>query len=176
VRASLLLPTCTPEWYQPRSALLAACIGLFGCKHFQMADSDVRWLQLLENYGKALGMLQRALEIASAGALSELEDLGLIQTFKSTHELSWLLLNDYLGDQGVSGISGSRDAVREAVLRELLTAGTEDIWMAMIRSRNLTSHTYNPALAHEIAELIQRSYAPALQSLQQELLARAQRR
>jgi len=76
----------------------------------------------------------------------------------------------------VSGISGSRDAVREAVVRELLPAGTEGIWMAMIRSRNLTSHTYNPALAHEIAELIQRSYAPALQGLQQELLARAQRR
>ena len=76
----------------------------------------------------------------------------------------------------VSGISGSRDAVREAVVRELLPAGTEDIWMAMIRSRNLTSHTYNPALAHEIAELIERSYAPALQGLQQELLARAQRR
>jgi hypothetical protein len=75
-----------------------------------------------------------------------------------------------------SGISGSRDAVREAVVRELLPAGTEDAWMAMIRSRNLTSHTYNPALAHEIAELIERSYAPALEGLQQELIARAQRR
>jgi len=74
VRASLLLPTCTPEWYQPRSALQAACIGFLGCKHVRMADPDVRWLQ-------------RALEIASAGALSELEELGLIQTFKSTHEL-----------------------------------------------------------------------------------------
>ena len=168
--------TFTPEWYQPRSALQAACIGFLGCKHVRMADSDVRWLKRLENYDKALGMLQRALQIASAGALSELEELGLIQTFKSTHELSWLLLKDYLADQGVSGISGSRDAVREAVVRELLPAGTEDIWMAMIRSRNLTSHTYNPALAHEIAELIQRSYAPALQGLQQELLARAQRR
>jgi len=76
----------------------------------------------------------------------------------------------------VSGISGSRDAVREGVVRELLPADTEDIWMAMIRSRNLTSHTYNPALAHEIAELIQRSCSLALQGLQQELLARAQRR
>jgi len=176
VRASLLLPTCTPEWYQPRSALQAACIGLFGCKHVRMADPDVRWLQRLENYSKALATLQRALEIASQRALSELEEQGLIQAFEFTHELSWLLLKDYLADQGVSGISGSRDAVREAVVRELLPAGTEDIWMAMIRSRNLTSHTYNPALAHEIAELIQRSYAPALQGLQQELLARAQRR
>ena len=82
---------------------------------------------------------------------------------------------------GCSGISGSRDAVREAlvrkaVVRELLPAGTGNTWMAMIRSRNLTSHTYNPALAHEIATLIQRSYAPALETLQQELLARVQRR
>jgi len=179
VRASLLLPTFTPEWYQPRSALQAACIGFLGCKHVRMADPDVRWLKRLENYGKALETLLRALEIASAGALSELEEMGLIQTFKSTHELSWLLSKDYVADQGVSGISGSRDAVREAVreavVRELLPAGTEEIWMAMIRGHNLTSHTHNPALAHEIAELIQRSYAPALQGLQQELLARAQR-
>ena len=141
-----------------------------------MADSDVRWLQRLENYCKALATLQRALEIASQRALSELEEQGLIQAFEFTHELSWLLLKDYLADQGVSGISGSRDAVREAVVRELLPAGTEDTWMAMIRSRNLTSHTYNPELAHEIAELIQRSYSPALESLQRELLVRAQRR
>ena len=141
-----------------------------------MANADVRWLQRLENYGKALATLQRALEIANQRALSELEEQGLIQAFEFTHELSWLLLKDYLADQGVSGISGSRDAVREAVVRELLPAGTEDAWMAMIRSRNLTSHTYNPALAHEIATLIQRSYAPALEGLQQELLARAQRR
>jgi hypothetical protein len=35
------------------------------------------------------------------------------QAFEFTHELSWLLLKDFLADQGVSGISGSRDAVRE---------------------------------------------------------------
>ena len=45
-------------------------------------------------------------------------------------------------DQGVAGISGSRDAVREAVARQLLPQGEESVWMAMIRSRNLTSHTY----------------------------------
>ena len=48
-------------------------------------------------------------------------------------------------DQGVAGISGSRDAVREAVARQLLPQGQESVWMAMIRSRNLTSHTYLPS-------------------------------
>ena len=46
--------------------------------------------------------------------------------------------------------------------------------MAMIRSHNLTSHTYNPALAEEIAQLIATQYGKALQSLQQELRRRAE--
>ncbi len=56
--------------------------------------------------------------------LLELEDQGLIQAFEFTHELSWRLLKDFLADQRVSGISGSRDAMREAVVRGILPAGT----------------------------------------------------
>jgi hypothetical protein len=46
--------------------------------------------------------------------------------------------------------------------------------MAMIRSRNLTSHTYNPALADEITHLIATQYGKELQGLQQELRRRAE--
>lgn len=141
-----------------------------------MAAADVRWLQRLENYGRALQALQRGVEAARQRQLSELEEQGLIQAFEFTHELSWQLLKDYLADQGVSGISGSRDAVREAVVRELLSPGSEETWMAMIRSRNLTSHTYNPALAVEIANLIVQRYAPALEDLLESMQSRAARR
>ena len=106
--------------------------------------------------------------------LSELEQQGLIQAFEFTHELSWLLLKDFLVDQGVSGISGSRDAVREAVVRELLPACTESTWMAMIRSLTLTSHTYNPPFAAEITQLIGTQYGKELQSLQKEFRRRAE--
>jgi nucleotidyltransferase substrate binding protein (TIGR01987 family) len=139
-----------------------------------MADADVRWQQRLENYERALATLERALSLEATRPLSELEQLGLIQTFEFTHELSWLLLKDFLVDQGVSGISGSRDAVRQAVVTELLPAGTESTWMAMIRSRNLTSHTYNPALAGEIAQLNTNQYGKELQGLQQELHRRSE--
>jgi nucleotidyltransferase substrate binding protein (TIGR01987 family) len=122
-----------------------------------LAASNVRWLQRLENDGRALATLQRALQTARERALSELEEQGLIQSFEFTHELSWLLLKDFLVDQGVSGISGSRDAVREAVVRDLLPAGSEDTWMAMIRSRNLTSHTYIPALLEFEGLLLERA-------------------
>ena len=119
-----------------------------------MTTPDIRWIQRLENFQRALATLQRAIGLAQSRPLSELEELGLIQAFEFTHELSWLLLKDFLVDQGVAGISGSRDAVREAVVRQLLPQGDETVWMAMIRSRNLTSHTYNPAVAREIAEAI----------------------
>ena len=123
-----------------------------------MADADVRWLQRLDNYERALATLERALSLAANRPLSELEQQGLIQAFEFTHELSWLLLKDFLVDQGVSGISGSRDAVREAVVRELLPAGTESTWMAMIRHRSLTSDTDDSALAEETEQLIARPY------------------
>jgi len=95
----------------------------------------------LDNYGRALGTLQRTLQITQQRPLSELVEQGLIQAFECTHELSWLLIKDFLEDQGVRSISGSRDAVREAVVRELLQEGSEATWMAMIESRNFTSHT-----------------------------------
>ena len=114
-----------------------------------MTTPDIRWTQRLVNFRRALATLQRAIGLAQSRPLSELEELGLIQAFEFTHELSWLLLKDSLVDQGVAGISGSRDAV----------------WMAMIRSRNLTSHTYNPAVAREIADLIVHRYGPVFQQL-----------
>ena len=129
-----------------------------------MTSQDIRWIQRLENFQRALTTLQRAIGLARSRPLSELEEQGLIQAFEFTHELSWLLIRDFLVDQGVAGISGSRDAVREAVARQLLQ-GEESVWMAMIRSRNLTSHTYNPAVAREIAELIVDRYGPVFQQL-----------
>ena len=130
-----------------------------------MTSPDIRWIQRLENFQRALSTLQRTIGLAQSRPLSELEEQGLIQAFEFTHELSWLLSRDFLVDQGVAGISGSRDAVREAVARQLLPQGEESVWMAMIRSRNLTSHTYNPAVAREIAELIVDRFGPVFQQL-----------
>ena len=141
-----------------------------------MATSDIRWIQRLENFHCASAFLQRGIGLSQTRALSELEQLGLIHSFKFTHELSWLLIRDFLVDQAVAGISGSLDAVREAVVSQLLPQGDESVWMAMIRSRNLTSHTYNPAVAREIAELIVNRYGPVFQQLAKLMQQRANAR
>ena len=138
-----------------------------------MTSHDIRWRQRSSNYRRALARLGEAVELSGQRPLSDLERQGLIQAFEFTHELSWQLLKDVLVDQGVAGISGSRDAVRESVRLDLLPQGDELSWMAMIRSRNLTSHTYNPAIAREIALLIVEQYAPALERLLAALEPRA---
>ena len=130
-----------------------------------MTTPDIRWIQRLDNFQRALATLQRAIDLGQSRPLSELEEQGLVQAVECAHELRWLLIRDFLVDQGVAGISGSRDAVREAVVRQLLPQGDETVWMAMIRSRNLTSHTYNPAVAREIADLIVDRYGPVFQQL-----------
>ena len=48
-----------------------------------MADADVRWLQRLENYERALATLERALTLAASRPLSELEQQGLIKRLSS---------------------------------------------------------------------------------------------
>jgi nucleotidyltransferase substrate binding protein (TIGR01987 family) len=88
-----------------------------------------------------------------------LEQQGLIQAFEFTHELAWNVLNDYLRDQGFVDLKGPKDATRTAFKNGLIDDG--DTWMAMIASRNQTSHTYNDDLADEITTLILTRYVPA---------------
>lgn len=121
-----------------------------------MENQDIRWHQRLANYKRALIQLNDAVKLCNERELSDLERQGLIQTFEFTHELAWNLMKDYFEYQGNTGITGSRDATREAFNKELIVAG--DSWMNMIKSRNKSSHTYNESTAEEIADNIANSY------------------
>ena len=116
---------------------------------------DIRWIQRLDNFSKALEQLTKFLRKKE---LNELELQGLIQSFEYNYELSWNTIKDYFEHQGETEILGSRDAFRLAFKRGLIENG--EIWMDMIKSRALTSHTYNEKIAGEITEKIQNSYYP----------------
>jgi nucleotidyltransferase substrate binding protein (TIGR01987 family) len=111
-----------------------------------MIAADVRWTQRFNNFSKALGQLTKFIE---KGDLNELEKQGLIQAFEYTFELAWNTLKDYFEAQGETNIFGSRDAFRLAFKRGLI--GNGEAWMDMIKSRTLTSHTYNEEIADKIA-------------------------
>lgn len=119
---------------------------------------DIRWQQRLENYKKALDKLTQATILAKNRVLSDLEKQGLIKSFEFTHELAWNVMKDFLQYQGKANLIGSRDATREAFKDGLIEDG--DNWMDMIKSRNLTSHTYQQATADEIAEKTINIYHP----------------
>ena len=118
---------------------------------------EIRWQQRLMNYEKALSQLTAAVNLSKQRSLSELEQQGLIQAFEFTHELAWNIMKDFFYYQGNNSITGSRDAVREAFSKGLITEG--ESWMEMIMSRNQTSHTYNLKVAKEIAEKIILQYS-----------------
>ena len=125
---------------------------------------DIRWKQRFNNYTQALQTLRRAVELSRQRDLSELEEQGLIQGFEFTHELAWNVLKDYLEEQGVIGIIGSKNATREAFKNGLI--GDGQTWMDMIKARNLTSHTYNPDIAGSIAKDILTRFYPALADME----------
>lgn len=132
-----------------------------------MNASDVRWQQRFANYKKALAQLKDAVELSQQRALSQLEKQGVIQAFEFTHELAWNVLKDYLQDQGNQAIKGSKDATREAFKVELIADGEQ--WMAMIQSRNVSSHTYDEQIAEQLVTVIIKDYFPLFEVLQTEM-------
>ena len=132
-----------------------------------MNDQDIRWQQRFANYKKALVQLKNAVDLSKQRPLSLLEKQGVIQAFEFTHELAWNVLKDYLEDQGNQNIKGSKDATREAFKVELIVDGEQ--WMAMIQSRNVSSHTYDEQTAEQLVAAIINDYFPRFVVLQTEM-------
>lgn len=117
---------------------------------------DVRWQQRFANYQKSLSQLAQAVELYRKRELSALEKQGFIKAFEFTHELAWNVLKDYFEYQGNNDIKGSRDATREAFKNSIIIDG--EGWMEMIKSRNLSSHTYDEEIAEQIIQAIVHLY------------------
>jgi len=130
-------------------------------------DKDIRWQQRFSNYKKALKQLENAVTISKERSLTVLEQQGLIQAFEYTHELAWKTLKDFLYEQGHQNIYGSKDTSRMAFNLGMIEDG--EIWMDMIKSRNLSSHTYNEDTTEEITEKIIDHYFNAFKDLEQHL-------
>ena len=126
-------------------------------------QQEIRWKQRFHNFLSAVSELTEAVELSRVRALTNLEQQGLIHVFEFTHELGWKVLKDYLEYQGISDLVGSRDTSRLAFQNGLVKDG--DAWMRMIQARNQTSHTYNLAVARDVAEKILVDFYPAFQAL-----------
>jgi nucleotidyltransferase substrate binding protein (TIGR01987 family) len=132
-----------------------------------VTGQDVRWQQRFSNFNSALVQLLEAAELARQRPLSKLEKQGVIQAFEFTHELAWNVLKDFLQDQGDQTLKGSKDATRAAFKVGLIQEG--EGWMAMINSRNLSSHTYDEKTAEFLVAVIFKDYVPLFITLQSDM-------
>ena len=117
---------------------------------------DIRWKQRFQNYQKAFATVKNAVELATTRELSDLEKQGVIQGFEFTFELAWNVMKDYLEEQGITDIIGSKNAVRHAFNKGLIEDG--DIWMEMIKGRNVSSHSYDEETAEKLFTLILKTF------------------
>jgi len=132
-----------------------------------MNSLDMRWKQRFSNFNKALIQLEDAVNLSRQRDLTRLEKQGIIQAFEFTHELAWNVLKDFLEDQGNQNIRGSKDATRAAFKVSLISEG--ELWMAMIQSRNISSHTYDEETAESLVKAIINNYFPLFRDLKSEM-------
>ena len=119
-------------------------------------EKDTRWKQRFQNYKKALLTIKNAVALTASRELTELEKQGMIKGFEFTFEMAWNVMKDYLEEEGVTGIIGSKGAIRHAFSKGLIADG--QIWMDMIEDRNLASHTYDEKTANDLVLAIKDIY------------------
>ena len=118
-------------------------------------EQDVRWKQRFQNFEKAFFQLERFM---AKEILNEFEEQGLIHCFEYTYELAWNVMKDYLNYQGITEITGSIDAIRQAYNKGLIKQGKE--WMQMVDDRIITVHSYNQETTKKIEKRIYKIYIP----------------
>lgn len=128
-----------------------------------------RWKMRLASLQRAIKQLESGVLLAKSRHLSDLEQQGLIQSFEFCYELCWNLLRDYYRFQGVSDLAlgGPRDTIKHAFKEGLISDG--ETWMEMIKSRNLSSHTYDEHIAHDIAQYVVDRYFAVMEQLKQSM-------
>jgi nucleotidyltransferase substrate binding protein (TIGR01987 family) len=117
---------------------------------------DIRWKQRFNNYKKAFSHLDSAVNEAKTRGLSDLEQQGLVKAFELTFELAWNVMKDFLTMRGITGIIGSKDAVRTAFKEGIIADGL--IWMKMINDRNEATHIYDESTKDSLVKSIVEEY------------------
>lgn len=129
-------------------------------------DKDIRWKQRFQNLSRAMHLLRLAVE---QDQLNQLEQVGLIQCFMFTFELAWKTLKDKMEEDGIvlDRIS-PKDVIRDAYSSKYIDDA--EIWLKMIKDRNLLSHTYNFQTFEDVSIVIKQVYIQELEKLYDDLM------
>lgn len=121
---------------------------------------EIRWQQRFANFEKAFLQLQSA--VKSIDSLDDLSKEGLIQRYEYTLELAWKTLKNFLESKAVVA-RFPKDVIRHAFQTELIEDG--ELWMEMLKQRNLLSHTYDEEIFKAAIESIVNTYFYEIEKL-----------
>ncbi len=124
----------------------------------------------LESFDRAMRQLTIAVERVSPSDDDDisLQEEGLIQRFEYCFELAWKLLKD-IADES-TGMDDLRVAGPRAAIMWAQTSGwvrNGELWLSMLRSRNVTTHVYDRVTIQPILNLIRGLYFTALNELRE---------
>ena len=112
--------------------------------------------QMLVNLDRAMAELE---SYAALPIVHRRDKAGLIQAFEFTFELFWKTFQKLAPEAGLEAAS-PRESLAAGVKLHLIEVGESGDWSQMLRDRNMTSHTYNAAVADEILERLLSRYLP----------------
>ncbi len=116
------------------------------------------------NFQKALHRFQEVLQEPESLIVLD----ATIQRFEFTYELMWKTMKIFLEDMhGIRAVS-PRQVFKEAYALSFMES--DEIFLEMLHSRNLLSHTYNEELANDIYKKCP-SYLSAMQNMFKKCMA-----
>lgn len=119
-------------------------------------NDETRWEQRLDNFVKAVSALTKA---CGQHDYSELERAGLIKEFEICFELSWKVLKDLLFYEGYEAKS-PREVIRKSFESEKIDESDCEIFLEILKTRNLLAHIYHKEFSLEAEGLIRNRYHP----------------
>jgi nucleotidyltransferase substrate binding protein (TIGR01987 family) len=93
---------------------------------------------LITDYIQAVGQLEKALAQTSE---NEVIQAGCIQYFEFCFELAWKTIKEAVLEQGFMDCLSPKACLKQAFV--LGWIDNENVWLEMLKARNLMSHTYN---------------------------------
>ncbi|MCX5751440.1 MAG: nucleotidyltransferase substrate binding protein [Candidatus Saganbacteria bacterium] len=121
----------------------------------------------LENYCKALKKLGEALKLTP----TEINRDATIQRFEFTYELAWTTMKTFLFKLGIECLN-PRDCIKAAFKQRYIKENSEEIWLDMIKDRNLSSHVYDEETSKKIYGRIKNRYLKEFKALRKEFEAK----
>ncbi len=114
-----------------------------------------KFIEKKENYNNAVERLQ---EICDKYDYEDdiLRD-SLIKRFEFSYETCWKVLKEYLAEEGIVPESYSPRAVFKSSY-QIGIINDEQLWLNMIKDRNISTHEYNQDKITELAEKIVKDY------------------